>query len=116
VAAGQDGGQGTGCPLRLVTAGSRDAGVLAGALRAAGSRGHGGQAAASTGSRWRDGSHRLASGTLLTYAWAGFVLLSLEGAATTVNLLGQAALVLGAAALLSAAARRTPDRGGGRVG
>jgi hypothetical protein len=44
------------------------------------------------------------------------VLLSLEGAATTVNLLGQAALVLGAAALLSAAARRTPDRGGGRVG
>jgi len=47
---------------------------------------------------------------------AGFVLLSLEGAATTVNLLGQAALVLGAAALLSAAARRTPDRGGGRVG
>jgi hypothetical protein len=47
----------------------------------------------------------LAGGALLTYAWGGFVLLSLEGAATTLNLAGQAALVLGAAALLTAAAR-----------
>jgi len=63
-------------------------------------------------------AHRLAlaGGTLLTYAWGGFVLLSLEGAATTGNLLGQTVLVLGAAALLTLAARRTPDRGGARVG
>jgi hypothetical protein len=53
------------------------------------------------------GAHRLAlaGGALLTYAWGGFVVLSLEGAATTVNLAGQTALVLGAAALLTAAAR-----------
>jgi hypothetical protein len=53
------------------------------------------------------GAHRLAlaGGALLTYAWGGFVLPSLEGAATTLNLAGQAALVLGAAALLTAAAR-----------
>jgi hypothetical protein len=40
-------------------------------------------------------SHRpaLASGTLLTYARGGFVPLSLEGAATIRNLLGQAVLV-----------------------
>jgi hypothetical protein len=44
------------------------------------------------------------------------VLLSLEGATTTVNLLGQAVLVLGAAALLAVAAIRTPGRGDGRVG
>lgn len=62
-------------------------------------------------------AHRLAlaGGALLTYAWVGFILLSIEGAATTVNLLCQVVLVLGAAALLAVAARRTPDRGGGRV-
>jgi hypothetical protein len=58
-------------------------------------------------------AHRLAlaAGALSTYAWAGFLLLSLEGAANTVNLIGQTVLVLGAVALLLVAgrtARRTP--------
>jgi hypothetical protein len=58
-------------------------------------------------------AHRLvlAGGTLSAYAWAGFLLLHLEGAANTVNLIGQTVLVLGAVALLLVAgrtARRTP--------
>jgi hypothetical protein len=64
--------------------------------------------------RWsrRDGwgaTHRLAvaGGAMLTYAWGGFVLLSLEGNASTVNLIGQVILVLGSIALLFAAARTT---------
>jgi hypothetical protein len=53
-------------------------------------------------------AHRLAlaGGTLLTYAWVGFVLLSLEGAATPFNLIGQSFLVLGALGLLLVAGRR----------
>jgi hypothetical protein len=56
---------------------------------------------------WSD-AHRLAlaGGALTAYAWGGFALLTLEGAATTpLNLAGQLLLVLGAAALLFAAAR-----------
>jgi hypothetical protein len=58
-------------------------------------------------------THRLAlaGGTLSAYAWAGFLLLYLEGAATAANLIGQTVLVLGAVALLLVAghtARRTP--------
>jgi hypothetical protein len=52
-------------------------------------------------------AHRLAlaGGTLSAYAWAGFLLLHFEGAANTVNLIGQAVLVLGAVALLLVAGR-----------
>ncbi|GAA4219337.1 hypothetical protein FHR32_000365 [Streptosporangium album] len=54
-------------------------------------------------------SHRLAlaGGALLTYVWAGFLLLSLENSASTANLIGQAILALGAVVLLAVAARRT---------
>ncbi|MEU7457830.1 hypothetical protein [Streptosporangium roseum] len=52
-------------------------------------------------------AHRLAlaGGALLTYCWGGFVLLSLMDAASTVNLVGQTLLVLGAVALLLTAGR-----------
>jgi hypothetical protein len=52
-------------------------------------------------------AHRLAlaGGALTAYAWDGFALLTLEDAATPLNLAGQLLLVLGAAALLFAAAR-----------
>jgi hypothetical protein len=55
---------------------------------------------------WSD-AHRiaLAGGALTAYAWGGFALLSMEGAATAFNLAGQLLLVLGAAALLLAAVR-----------
>lgn len=58
-------------------------------------------------------AHRLAlaGGALSAYAWAGFLLLYLEGAANTVNLIGQTVLVLGAVTLLLVAGRtvrRTP--------
>lgn len=42
----------------------------------------------------------LACGALGTYAWGGFILLSLEGDASSVNLIGQTILVLGAVAIL----------------
>ncbi|MFF4991214.1 hypothetical protein ACFY19_28805 [Streptosporangium saharense] len=47
-------------------------------------------------------AHRLglAGGALLTYVWGGFVLLSLEGDATPLNLTAQTLLALGAVALL----------------
>jgi hypothetical protein len=45
------------------------------------------------------------AGTTLTYAWLGFVVLPFNGAATTLNLVGQAALALAAIALLVAVGR-----------
>ncbi|WP_248963073.1 hypothetical protein [Sphaerisporangium perillae] len=58
--------------------------------------------------------HRFAlgGGALLTYAWAGFVLLALEGNADAANLVGQLVLVLGAVALLFAAGRVASSRRG----
>jgi hypothetical protein len=67
----------------------------------------------SRGAGWTE-AHRLAlaAGALLTYMWAGFLLLYLERTANTVNLIGQTLLVLSAVALLLAAgraARTTPS-------
>jgi hypothetical protein len=55
-------------------------------------------------------SHRfaLAAGVSLTYAWLGFVVLSFNGTATTINVVGQAALALAAVTALAAVARRLP--------
>ena len=63
---------------------------------------------------WAD-AHRLAlaGGTLSAYAWAGFLLLSLEGAANAVNLIGQTVLVLGVVALLLVASRTARGNPGG---
>ncbi|MFI6887178.1 hypothetical protein [Streptosporangium canum] len=66
-------------------------------------------------------AHRLAlaGGALSTYCWGGFVLLSLMDAASTVNLIGQALLVLGVVALLFTAGRITRNtlrkRGSGHI-
>lgn len=60
------------------------------------------------------GAHRqaLAGGSLLTYGWLAFVLLPMAGNASTVNLIGQGALVVAAVALLVVAGRsaRQDDR------
>jgi hypothetical protein len=63
--------------------------------------------------RWsrREGwtaAHRfaLAAGASLTYAWLGFVVLPFNDAASTVNLIGQAVLVLAAIALLTGVGRQ----------
>lgn len=56
----------------------------------------------------------LAGGALATYAWGGYVLLSMTGSADAVNLVGQSVLVLGVVALLAAAARTVRKAGGSR--
>lgn len=48
----------------------------------------------------------LAGGALLTYGWVAFVLLPMAGNASTVNLVGQAALVVAAITLLVLTSRR----------
>jgi hypothetical protein len=52
-------------------------------------------------------AHRfaLAAGASLTYAWLGFIVLPSNDAAGTINLIGQAALVLAAIAFLTAVGR-----------